>query len=169
LRWVPAAGIIVLSAEENAPSGISWICLEAADQEVDMKAFALAVNMVLAFLGAFGSISPDRLFFLAREFGNRTGLLVASALRLATGVALVSSAGNSRMPGTVRFFGALCFVTGLIAPFIGVKGFRRILAWWYGLGPFSTRAWAMSILAYGLFMLWALGSPREGAGQEATR
>ncbi len=125
-----------------------------------MKAIALIISLTLAGLGALGTISPKRLFYLAREFENPLGLLAAAATRLTMGVALLSSAASSRMSGVLRFFGAFTLLTGIITPFIGVERFRRILVWWYALGPLFIRVWALSILGFGTLMAWAL-TPRH--------
>ena len=126
-----------------------------------MKAIALIISLTLAGLGALGSISPKRLFLLAREFENPIGLLFAAALRLMMGTALLSSASVSRISGVMRIFGALTFATGLITPFIGVEHFPRRLAWWHALGPSFMRVWALSILGFGTLTAWAL-TPRRG-------
>jgi len=132
-----------------------------------MKTIALIINIFLAILGALGSVSPGRLFLLAREFQNMTAILVAAGLRMLLGTALLSSAPDSRMPRTLRFSGVLSLLTGIASPFIGVGGFRRILKWWHELGPSFIRVWAGSILAFGLFMIWALSSSHEKEGKSA--
>lgn len=121
-----------------------------------MKIIALAINALLAMIGALGSAYPKKLLFLARKFEHRIVILVAAAMRLLLGASLWSSAARSRLPWLLRSFGVFSSATGIAFPIVGAKRSGRILKWWYARSPAYIRGWALSIFAFGILMIWAL-------------
>ena len=121
-----------------------------------MAFVALAVCLVTAVLGALGVASPERFASVLRRLSTARGLYVGAAVRLVLGVALFSSAPESRAPDTMRVLGVIFGVGGLVMPLYGRQRYRRILEWFLALGPRFTRAWGAVALAFGLVVAYAV-------------
>jgi len=121
-----------------------------------MTFVAVIICLTLAAVGALGVASPSRLLDLVRRFQTPRWLLVAGALRVVLGVALVFSAPDSRAPELILVLGVVITVMGVATPFFGVDRFRRLLDRWSARGSAFIRGWAMVALALGLSLVCAV-------------
>ena len=68
------------------------------------------------------------------------------------------------MPIIVGLVGVLIIVAGLLAPSFGLERSQALLDAWSSRGPVFMRTWAAVALLFGLFIAYAVGSARRGAG-----
>jgi hypothetical protein len=127
-----------------------------------MRWFGFFVGLCIAALGVLGVAAPMILLDFAAFALTEAGIYVAAALRIAIGIALIAIAGTSRLPRTLRVFGALIIVVGFITPFLGIERARAIVDWWSAQGAMFMRAWAAVAVTFGLFIIYAV-APRRSA------
>jgi hypothetical protein len=123
-----------------------------------MATVAILLSAALAGMGAVGIVSPARLLEIARRFQTPSGIYAATGVRLVLGLALFLAAPGSRAPAVLEVLGIVIMVAGLITPMFGLERFRRILDWWSAQGPGFLRAWAACVMAFGLYLIYALAA-----------
>jgi hypothetical protein len=63
----------------------------------------------------------------------------------------------------LRIFGIVIILAGVLTLFLGVEHSRAILDWWSNQGPLFMRFCLAGPLVIGLFVIYALTSPRRTA------
>jgi hypothetical protein len=121
-----------------------------------MRVIAFTISLLVAALGAVGAFSPGSFLAIIRRFESPVGLSVVGALRVALGVSLYFSSLASRVQKFLHYIGVVTFVSGILTPFFGVRRFGRLLRWWSTRGRVFLRVWAVSALATGLLLAWAV-------------
>jgi hypothetical protein len=124
---------------------------------------AAVLGAAVAVLGVVGIATPSALLELGQSLQTQGALYVAAAVRIMFGVVLICAAPASRMPGTLRFIGALVIVAGLLSPLVGVERALAMLEWFSSHGPMFMRAWASLAVVFGGFVVYAVTSPRRAA------
>ena len=99
-----------------------------------MRIVVLFVAVLLVAVGVAGIIAPDSLTELRRTYMvTPRGLYAMGAVRVVFGFLLILSASASRTPKTLRAFGLLICLQGLVqgagALFVGIDRARAILEW----------------------------------------
>jgi hypothetical protein len=107
-----------------------------------------------------GIVSPESLVTLGRNIITPPGLYAIAAFRVAIGLLLMLVAPISRVPKTLRAFGAVVFVAGLMLPVIGVERIREILEW-EAIHTAVLRVGAVAALATGAFIAFAVTPGRR--------
>ena len=126
-----------------------------------MKLLAIALGGVIVAIGLVGMAAPSVLLEFGRSLQTPGALYAVGAARIALGALLVSVASVSRMPRTLRVIGIVIIVAGLLTPFFSVERAQTMLAWWSSLGEGFLRAWAGLAVAFGLFIIYVVASPRR--------
>jgi hypothetical protein len=121
-----------------------------------MRIIAFVISLFIASLGAVGAVSPMRFLSIIRKFESPGGISAATVLRMVLGTSLYFSAVASRITKLLRYIGMFTFISGLLTPVVGLKRFSRLLAWWSARGSTFMRVWAVSALAIGLLLAWAV-------------
>lgn len=121
-----------------------------------MRLIAFFISLVVAALGAVGVVSPRSYLTIIRKFESPAGLSAAGAIRVALGASLYFSAVASRVSKLLRTMGVFTFITGLLTPFLGVRRVSALIAWWSSRGSAFMRVWAVSSVAVGLLLAWAV-------------
>jgi hypothetical protein len=121
-----------------------------------MTLVALIICLLLSAVGAMGIASPKWLLGFARSVQTPVGLLVAGAVRVALGMALLFSAPDSRIPELILVVGVVVIIRGVITPFMGVERSRRLLDRWSAQGLAFLRGWAVLTLVLGLSLMYAI-------------
>jgi hypothetical protein len=67
------------------------------------------------------------------------------------------------MPKIVRALGIVIVAAGLLTPLFGVERSQAALDWWSNRDPLFVRATFALPIAFGLFLLYALGSRQKAA------
>jgi uncharacterized membrane protein YidH (DUF202 family) len=128
-----------------------------------VKLLAMALGLIIAAIGVLGVAAPSVLLDFGRSLQTTNALYIVAAVRVVFGTILLSVAPASRTPKILRVFGVFIIIAGVITPFFGVERSRAIFDWWSTQGSFFTRAWAIVAVAFGLFIVYAITSPRRSA------
>lgn len=127
---------------------------------------ATLMGALIAAIGAVGVAAPSLLIEFAQSLQTPVALYVVAAVRIGFGVVLVWAAAVSRMPRTLRVIGIVIIVLGLLTPLFGVERSQATLGWFLSQGPLFVRAMASVAITFGLFVIYAVNSPRRAARQE---
>lgn len=128
------------------------------------KLLATVIAALVAAMGVVGIAAPSVLLEFAQSLQTPGGLYAAAAIRLIFGAVLVWAASASRMPTTLRVIGVVIMLAALVGPLLGVERSQAMLGWFSSRGPLFMRAWASLPLVFGLFIIYAVNSPRRAAG-----
>ena len=96
-----------------------------------------------------------------RLLQTTNALYMVAAVRVMFGVILLWVAPVSRTPKILRVLGVLIIVAGLFTPSFGVERSRAMLDWWSTQDLLFTRALAIVAVVFGLFIVYAVTSPRR--------
>ena len=102
-----------------------------------MPTVALILSILVAVLGGWGFVSPQKLADLTRRFLTPGGLFLAAVIRILFGLVFVFAAPHSRAPELVRVIGVISRVAGVMTPLLRVDQHRKILGWWVDGGRSS--------------------------------
>jgi hypothetical protein len=129
-----------------------------------MRLLAAAMGMVIAVIGIVGIASPSDLIAFGRALQTPGALYIVTAIRVIFGAILLWIASGSRMPITLRIIGILIIVASLFAAVFGLEHSQALLDLWSSRDPSFMRTWAAAAVVFGLFIAYAVGSSRRGAG-----
>jgi len=129
-----------------------------------MRLLAAAMGVIIAVLGGVGVVAPSVLVEFGRSLQTPDTFYIVTGIRVIFGAILVWVAAGSRMPIIVGLVGVLIIVAGLLAPSFGLERSQALLDVWSSRGPVFMRTWAAVALLFGLFIAYAVGSARRGAG-----
>jgi uncharacterized membrane protein YidH (DUF202 family) len=124
---------------------------------------AMILGLAIAAVGALGVVAPSVLLEFGRSLQTTNVLYVVAAVRVVFGAALLWAAPRSRMPRILRVLGVLIIIAGVATPLFGIERSRAMFDWWSSQGAFFTRAWAIVAIAFGLFVVYAVSTPRQSA------
>ena len=127
------------------------------------KILATALGLIIAAIGVLGVATPLALLEFGRSLQTTNALYIVAAVRVMFGAVLLWVAPASRTPKILRVLGVFIIVAGLFTPFFGVERSRAMFDWWSTQGPLFTRMWAMVAVAFGLFIVYVVTSPRRSA------
>jgi uncharacterized protein YjeT (DUF2065 family) len=125
-----------------------------------MQLPAIILSALFAGIGAIAVFWPDTFLEVGKSLSTPTGLLVAAALRIGFGAALLVAAQESRAPNMLRLFGAVILLAGLATPLFGVELARELLTVASAEGGAWLRIFGTIAIALGCSFVWAL-SPRQ--------
>lgn len=128
-----------------------------------VKLLTRALGLIIAAIGVLGVAAPSRLLEFGRSLQTTTALYIAATVRVVFGAILLWVAPVSRTPKILRVLGVFIIIAGAFTPFFGVERSRAMLDWWLTQGSFFTRAWAIVAVVFGLFIVYAVTSPRRAA------
>ena len=128
-----------------------------------VKLLAMAMGFIIAGIGVFGVAAPSAFLEFGRSLQTPNVLYIIAAVRVIFGAVLLWVAPVSRTPKILRVLGVLIVIAGVLTPFIGVERPRAMLDWWSTQGPLFTRAWMGVALVFGLFIVYAITTPRRSA------
>ncbi len=126
-----------------------------------VKLLAMAMGFIIASIGVFGVAAPSVFLEFGRSLQTPNVLYIIAAVRVIFGAVLLWVAPVSRTPKTLRVLGVVIVIAGVLTPFIGVERSRAMLDWWSTQGPLFTRAWAGVAVVFGLFIVYAITTPRR--------
>ena len=127
------------------------------------KLLAMILGLAIAGVGTLGVVAPSVLLEFGRSLQTTNALYVVAAVRVVFGAVLLWAAQGSRMPTLFRVVGALIIIAGAFTPFFGIERSRAMFDWWSSQGALFTRACAIVAIAFGLFVAYAVTSPRRSA------
>jgi hypothetical protein len=126
-----------------------------------MKILALFIGAVMICIGVIGLAAPGR-FVMGAEYSlTPRGLYIIAGLRIVVGIVLLIAASASRLPTTMRVFGAIAVVAGLTTPLVGLDRARAIFAWSSTYGTSVIRVWGVIALLAGAVIAFAFAGSRR--------
>ena len=128
-----------------------------------MKILAIVIGLLIAAVCLVGVVAPSYILEIGRSLLTPMSLYGVAALRIGFGVVLLLVAADSRLPTALRVFGIAIILAGVFTLFLGVERSGAILDWWSGQGPLFMRFSLAVPLVMGLFIVYALTSPRRAA------
>jgi hypothetical protein len=129
---------------------------ELQHSQSTMRLLVLLFALFAGTMGVLAMLFPTQANHVARLFRDRGGLYAATAIRLVFGAAILFAANASRAPMTLRIFGALILITGLLVPVLGLERHRRMLDWWLESGRTIQVAWGLLALAISAFLVYSV-------------
>jgi hypothetical protein len=122
------------------------------------------MGMIIAVVGGVGVVAPSVLLEFGRSLQTPDTFYIVTGIRVIFGAMLVWVAAGSRMPIVVGIIGVLIIVAGLLGPWFGLERSQALLDLWSSRGAVFMRTWAAVAVMFGLFIAYAVGSGRRGAG-----
>jgi hypothetical protein len=122
------------------------------------------MGLIIAVVGGVGVVAPSVLLEFGRALQTPDTFYVVTGIRVIFGAILVWVASGSRMPRIVAVIGVLIIVAGLLAPWFGLERSQALLDSWSSRGVVFMQTWAAVAMMFGLFIAYAVGSARRGAG-----
>ena len=128
-----------------------------------MKILAIAIGLAMVVMGLVGVVAPSIILEIGRSLLTPAALYAVAALRIGIGAVLVLVASASRLPAVFRVVGIVFIIAGVLTLFLRVEHSRAILDWWSNQGSSFMRFCLVGPIAVGLFIVYALTSPRHAA------
>ena len=126
-----------------------------------MKLLGFFVALSIVCIGLVALVAPDRFMAAATYAVTPKGLYVIAALRVVFGVVLLTAASASRLPKTIRVFGAIALIAGLMTPLMGAEQARAILNWSAVRGTGVIRVWGAIAFLAGSLITYAFAGHRR--------
>jgi hypothetical protein len=126
-----------------------------------MKRGARAVGYLVVAVGLLALAVPAALPAWGARLLTSGGLYVIAVFRVVIGVVLIEAARGSRMPRTLRVFGAVAIAAGLTTPFLGVGRAHAVLDAWLAARPVVVRLFAALAVGLGGLIVYATGDQRR--------
>jgi len=128
-----------------------------------VKVLAIAIGLSIGAIGLVGVVAPSIILDIGRSLLTPAALYAVAALRIGIGAVLVRVASASRLPTVLRIVGIVIIIAGVLTLFLGVERSRAIFDWWANQGSAFMRFCLIGPMAVGLFIVYALTSPRRTA------
>jgi hypothetical protein len=93
-------------------------------------ALALILCAAIAAMGVVVIVAPSRAHDLTRLLADKTGMWIATAIRVVLALGLLAAASESKAPMVLRIIGLLILLVAIVMPILGVDRHRLILDWW---------------------------------------
>lgn len=126
-----------------------------------LKLLAITLGGAIAVIGLIGVALPSVLLDFGRSLQTPVALYVVAALRVAFGAVLLAVASAARWPKTLRVFGAVIVIAGVLTPALGVERMQAMLGWLSEQEPIMVRPWVCLAIVFGAFVIYAVGAPRR--------
>ena len=126
-----------------------------------MLGLAKGVGIVYALAGLSVAVYPGLL--LSVDWGSRSGLLLAAALRLAVGVVLVLAGPSSRFPRTLRVFGSIAIVAAVVMSvmsFFPLEDWAAYMQWWMEQVVLFRVVFGLAATSFGAFLVLAASAKK---------
>jgi uncharacterized protein YjeT (DUF2065 family) len=124
-----------------------------------LNLLATVMGLAIAALGVLGITAPATLLEFGASLLTPTALYLVAGVRVLFGVLLLLVASASRLPKTLRAFGVVIVIAGLLTPLFGAERAAAAFNQLSIQGPMVLRAISVAALAFGLFVVYALSSP----------
>jgi len=123
-----------------------------------MAQVVIGIGLLVSAFGLLGVVAPGVTTKIGLWWDSTAKLWLAAVVRLGIGTLLILAAPDCRMPGFVRFFGALVVVVGVATPLVGPARIQRMACWWAAQPEERIRFWSGAVVVFGAFISWAGGA-----------
>ena len=128
-----------------------------------MKPLVMIIGILIAGVGIFGIAATSVLLPFAQSMLTPNALYIIAAIRVCLGLLFLLVASGSRTPKLLRVLGVLIVVAGLVTPFFGVERSQAVFEWWSSQGSSFMRVAMGLVVAFGLFVTYAVTPLRRDA------
>ena len=119
----------------------------------------MTLGLLIAVIGLMLVAAPVVVLEFGRSLLSPNILYAAAAVRVLFGAVLLWVAPASHAPKSLRALGALLVIAGVLTPVVDVERSGALLDWLVAQG--FTRAWAGAAVVLGVFIAYAVISPRK--------
>ena len=95
-----------------------------------MVALALILCAGIAAMGVTTIVKPQPVHNLTRLLLDKTGMWIATTIRIVLALGLLAAASESKAPMLLRILGLLILIAAILIPILGVDRHRRLHEWW---------------------------------------
>ena len=95
-----------------------------------MIALALILCAAIAAMGVVVIVKPALVHDLTRLLADKTGMWIATAIRVVLALGLLAGAGESKAPMFLKILGLLILIIAIVVPILGLDRHRRLIDWW---------------------------------------
>ena len=128
-----------------------------------MKPLVMIIGILIAGVGIFGIAATSVLLPFAQSMLTPNALYIIAAICVCLGLLFLLVASGSRTPKLLRVLGGLIVVAGLVTPFFGVERSQAVFEWWSSQGSSFMRVAMGLVVAFGLFVTYAVTPLRRDA------
>ena len=122
-----------------------------------IKALIITFGLfVIVMTGMLAFRPKDFTEFLLRHAAEMWIHVLAAAMRITIGVALLLYASHSRFPLTLQIIGWAALITGVIVALIPPAKFKQLIIWVFERFGKLTRIAAVATLIFGVFIIYAV-------------
>jgi hypothetical protein len=123
---------------------------------VSIKALIIVFGLFVILMAGSLALRPENLTeFLLRQAGKTWLQVLAAAVRIAIGVALILYAPESRFPHALLVIGWIAVVAGVILALVPPAKFQSLIRWAFERFARYTRIAALAAMIFGLFLIYA--------------
>jgi hypothetical protein len=102
-------------------------------------------------------IKPETVFgLIRRNFESLSIHVLAVAIRIIIGVALIMVAASSNYPTTILVIGWISIIAASILGIIGRTNFKRLMSWALNIAPSFGRIGGIIAILFGAFLIHAV-------------
>jgi len=124
---------------------------------LSIKFLIIAFGLIVVVMAGVLVLRPkDLTEFLLRHAADVWLHVLAAAMRITIGVALLLYAPHSRFPLTLQVLGWIALVAGVIIALIPPAKFRQLITWAFERFGSYTRMAAVAGLIFGVFIIYAV-------------
>jgi hypothetical protein len=95
-----------------------------------MVALALILCAGMAAFGAVVIFKPALAHDLTRLFADKTGMWIATAIRVVLALGLLAGASESKAPALLQILGLLILIVAIVMPILGLERHGKMIDWW---------------------------------------
>ena len=123
------------------------------------EALIAVFGVLLVLVSAVGILAPGMLLrTVDRVMDRRAGMVVAVAVRVVLGVALLLAASASRWPRVFQVLGWLTLAAAVVIPLLGRDRVSSVVDWMRGVHPILVQVWLVfGVLFGGMLAVGAAG------------
>ena len=121
-----------------------------------MIALALILCAAIAAMGVIMIVKPAIAHDLTRLFADKTGMWIATAIRVVLALGLFAAAAESKAPMLLRILGLLILIVGIAMPILGLDWHRRMIEWWLARKRTVQLACGAAAFVFGIGLIYLI-------------
>jgi len=122
----------------------------------EMIALALILCAAIAAMGVIMIVKPAIAHDLTRLFADKTGMWIATAIRVVLALGLFAAAAESKAPMLLRILGLLILIVGIAMPILGLDWHRRMIEWWLARKRTVQLACGAAAFVFGIGLIYLI-------------
>jgi hypothetical protein len=120
-----------------------------------MTILVAIIGALIAFIGALGVLSPDKLRELLQRWPSRGRFWFAVLIRVVIGGLFIWLANDLRYPLVMKILGGISLLAAFGILIMGRESLDRLVDWWLGRGDGLVRLGTLFAMLFGVFLVHA--------------